>query len=188
MNRRSFIKSSLASASALTISTAAVAADGNGSTSKRGVHVPAGKDRFNNHLRLLSRTPLDGKVSAKDTNGGFYVFEHTDMGKGGPPRHLHHEQDEWFYAIKGEFAFEVGDEKFTLKPGDSMFAPRKVPHVWACVSEKPGTLLLAVQPAGTMEAFFKALAHFAQPPTNEEVNKVFEAHGMKVVGEPLKVE
>jgi hypothetical protein len=32
------------------------------------------------------------------------------MGKGGPPRHYHHEQDESFYVTKGEFAFEVGDE------------------------------------------------------------------------------
>jgi hypothetical protein len=39
---------------------------------------------------------------------GRYIFEHTNMGKGGPPRHLHYEQDEWFFAIKGDFAMEVG--------------------------------------------------------------------------------
>ena len=188
MDRRAFIKSTVASASALAIGTPADAAEDKGSTSKRGVHVPAGKDRFNDPIRLFDGVPLDGKVSAKDTSGGFYVFEHADMGKGGPPRHFHYEQDEWFYAIKGEFAFEIGDEKFTLKPGDSIFAPRKVPHVWACVSEKPGTLLLAVQPAGTAEAFFKALASFTQRPAKEEVEKLFEAHGMKVVGAPLKLE
>jgi mannose-6-phosphate isomerase-like protein (cupin superfamily) len=32
-------------------------------------------------------------------------------------------------VIQGEFAIEVGDEKFRVKPGDSLFAPRKVPHV-----------------------------------------------------------
>jgi mannose-6-phosphate isomerase-like protein (cupin superfamily) len=134
--------------------------------------------------------PLDGKVSAKDTNGSLYIFEHTDMGKGGPPRHVHSEQDEWFYVTRGEFKAEVGDEKFTLKPGDSLFAPRKVPHAWACVSEK-GTMLLAVQPAGTMEAFFRDLAKVGNrrmPPTKEEMAKVFKTHGMEVVGEPLKVE
>ena len=30
------------------------------------------------------------------------------MGKGGPPRHVHFEQDEWFYVIKGDYVFEVG--------------------------------------------------------------------------------
>ena len=188
MNRRSFIKSTVASASALAIGTAAGAADDKGGTSGRAVFVPAGKDRFGDHLRLLDGAPLDGKVSAKDTNGRLYVFEHKEMGKGGPPRHLHPEQDVWFYVVKGEFAFEVGDERFTLKASDSVFAPKKVPHVWACVSETPGTLLLAVQPAGTTEAFFKALANFSKRPAKEELEKLFEAHGMKVVGAPLKVD
>lgn len=87
------------------------------------------------------------------------------MSKGGPPRHFHYEQDEWFYAIDGEFAFEVGEEKFRLKPGDSLLAPRMIPHAWAYVGEKPGTLLLAVQPAGSLEEFFyEELRHDA--PTN----------------------
>jgi len=33
--------------------------------------------------------------------------------------------------MEGEFGFEVGDEKFTLHAGDSLFAPRIIPHVWA---------------------------------------------------------
>jgi hypothetical protein len=88
----------------------------------------------------------------------------------------------------GEFAFEVGDEKFRLKPGDSAFAPRTVPHVWACVSDKPGTLLAAVSPAGTFETFMRALTKLTKPPTPEELEKAFVTHGMKVVGPPLKVE
>ncbi|HUG36678.1 MAG TPA: cupin domain-containing protein, partial [Candidatus Limnocylindrales bacterium] len=47
--------------------------------------------------------------------------------------------------MKGEFALEVGEERFTLRPGDSVFAPRLIPHAWAHVGEGPGTLLLAVE-------------------------------------------
>jgi mannose-6-phosphate isomerase-like protein (cupin superfamily) len=128
--------------------------------------------------------PLQIKVSSDDTAGSFFVFEHADMGKGGPPRHFHYEQDEWFYALKGEFAFEVGDERFTLRPGDSLFAPRMVPHVWAHVGDEPGTLLLAVQPAGSLEAFFMENSAMNQPPTPEEAERSFAAHGMRVVGPP----
>jgi hypothetical protein len=60
------------------------------------------------------------------------------MGKGGPPRHFHYDQDEWFYAIKGNFAFEVGEERFTLGPGDALLAPRLVPHVWAYLEARRG--------------------------------------------------
>ncbi|MEO7966530.1 MAG: cupin domain-containing protein [Gemmatimonadaceae bacterium] len=131
--------------------------------------------------------PLQIKVSTNDTAGALFVFEHANMGRGGPPRHFHYEQDEWFYVIKGEFAFQVGDEQFTLHPGDSLFAPRMIPHVWAYVGDTPGTLLLGVQPAGSLEAFFLQSSEMTRPPTPEEAEQQFAAHGMKVVGPPLKI-
>jgi quercetin dioxygenase-like cupin family protein len=154
---------------------------------RRGIHVPAGTDRFKEEgLRTIGM--ISSKVSAQDTGGSLYVFENTDMGKGGPPRHLHHEQDEWFYAIKGEFLFEVGDDKFRLRPGDSLFAPRKVPHVWAYVGDGPGTMLFALSPAGTFETFIRGAAKLAKRRTPEEAEKAFAAHGMKIVGPPLQIE
>jgi uncharacterized cupin superfamily protein len=117
-----------------------------------------------------------------------FVFEHAEMGKGGPPRHFHYEQDEWFYVIKGEFAFEVGDKGFSLSPGDSLFAPRMVPHAWAYVGDSPGTLLLAVQPAGSFETFFHKSCEMTELPTPEEADRMFADHGMKVVGPPLDVD
>jgi hypothetical protein len=90
--------------------------------------------------------------------------------------------------VKGEFAFEVGDEAYKLTPGDSLFAPRMVPHVWAHVGDAPGTLLLGVQPAGSLEAFFREGCEMSAPPTPEEADRQFAAHGMKVVGPPLAVD
>lgn len=152
---------------------------------QRALHVPNGRNRFEEELMIWGVIPLQIKVSSSDTAGRLFVFEHADMGKGGPPRHFHYEQDEWFYAMKGEFAFEVGDERFTLRPGDSLFAPRMIPHAWAHVGDEPGTLLLAVQPAGSLEAFFMENSAMDRPPTPEEAERSFAAHGMKVVGPPL---
>ena len=152
-----------------------------------GVPVPAGQDRYReNGLKIWGLIPLTTKVSTRDSGGGVYIFEHTNMGKGGPPRHIHYEQDEWFYVTKGEFAMEVGDERFRLKPGDSMFAPRMIPHVWAQISNQ-GSLLTLLSPAGTFEEFIRDTARHSALPTPEEVEKAFAAHGMKVVGPPLKV-
>ena len=154
---------------------------------RRAVFVPNGKNRIDEVLMIWGVIPLQIKVSTKDTDGDLFVFEHADMSKGGPPRHFHYEQDEWFYAVKGEFLFEVGDERFTLRPGDSLFAPRMVPHVWAYVGDNPGTLLLAVQPAGSLEAFFMQSSKMTKPPTAEEADRQIAAHAMKVVGPPLDV-
>ncbi len=155
----------------------------------RGIHVPFGKDRHNeNELMIWGIIPLSIKVSTADTGGALFLFQHKDMGKGGPPRHVHHEQEEWFYAIEGEYRIEVGDERFLLRPGDSVLAPRKVPHVWAHISNHPGTLLTALTPAGTFETFIRDAARLATLPPPEEVARAFAAHGMTVVGPPLPIE
>ena len=160
---------------------------GGGARTRRAVYVPNGRNRFEKEMMIWGIIPLQIKVSTDDTAGDLFVFEHANMGKGGPPRHFHYEQDEWFHAVKGNFAFEVGEERFTLRPGDSLFAPRMVPHVWAHIGDNPGTLLLAVQPAGSLEAFFMRSSEMTRPPTPEEAEQQFAAHGMKVVGPPLNV-
>jgi len=150
------------------------------------VVVRAGHDRAETHLKLLGVTPFDIKVSTADSDGALFVLEHRDMDKGGPVRHLHFEQDEWFYPIKGQFLFEVGDETFRLQAGDSMFAPRRVPHRWACVSS-PGSIVIALQPAGTIEQFFKTIGALPSRPTPEKLTEIFAAHGMQTLGPPLDV-
>ena len=167
--------------------TKSVPVTGKGERTDKAVYVSNGKNRFQEELMIWGVIPLQIKVSGKDTGDSLFVFEHARMGKGGPPRHFHYEQDEWFYAREGEFAFEVGDEKFVLRPGDSLFAPRMIPHVWAYVGNKPGTLLLAIQPAGSLEEFFIKSCAMTRLPTQQEAEQLFAAHGMKVVGPPLTV-
>ena len=70
-------------------------------STQQGLYVPDGKDRSEEELKIWDVIPLQIKVSTDDTDGALFVFEHADMGKGGPPRHFHYEQNEWFYAIEG---------------------------------------------------------------------------------------
>ena len=108
------------------------------------------------------------------------------LAKGGPARHLHYDQDEWFYVLEGEFQFEVGAERFRLQPGDSLLAPRRVPHVWAFVGEARGRILVAFFPAGKMEAFFREVTKAnAMPPQDPGI---WRAHDMELLGPPLSVE
>src|SRR5438876_2968116 len=90
------------------------------------LRVAAGEDRFGEH-RGLGISSIDFKLSTQDSSG-LFILENTFHAKGGPARHLHYHQDEWFYALEGEFLVEVGDERIRLQPGDSLLAPRQVPH------------------------------------------------------------
>lgn len=59
------------------------------------IHVPNGQDRFGDRLIIKGVVSLDRKVTTQDTSGGMLICELKDVGKGGPPHHLHYEQDEW---------------------------------------------------------------------------------------------
>ena len=115
------------------------------------------------------------------------MFEAHWSLKGGPPLHVHQGEDEWFYVMEGEYVAQVGDERFTLTPGDSLLAPRGVPHTYAHLGKGHGRMLIAYQPAGDMEAFFLEMSRLTGTPSPDEVQRIFRAYGMEVVGPPLKV-
>jgi len=147
------------------------------------LRVLANEDQFGEH-RGLGVSAITFKVTPKDNNG-IFIIENTFHEKGGPAKHLHHDQDEWFYAVEGEFILEVGQEQFRLKPGDSVLAPRKIPHVWAYTGGGLGRMLIAFMPAGKMEAFFREVTKAnAMPPQDP---KLWRSHGMELLGPPLKV-
>jgi hypothetical protein len=59
-------------------------------------HVPAGGDRFRRKREVFGSRTIDLKVSTLDTNDALCIVEITYNLKGGPARHLHHEQEEWW--------------------------------------------------------------------------------------------
>ena len=135
----------------------------------------AGADRFGEQ-RGLGISTIAFKVTTPNP-GGLFILENTFLAKGGPARHLHYKQEEWFYLLEGEFLFELGAQRFRLHQGESLLAPRQVPHVWAFVGEGRGRILVAFFPAGKMEAFFREVTRAnAMPPQDPGL---WRAHGME---------
>lgn len=155
----------------------------------KGIKVENRKDRFNEEL-LIMGGQFDCKVSAKDTGGELCIYDTFRRAKGGPALHLHYRQDEWFFAMQGEFLIKVGNEQFHLKAGDSAFAPRNVPHTFAMISEGEGRMLVLFQPAGSIEDFFKGMSKLGTTIPNgreQALKNLFHTHGMEVLGPPLQV-
>lgn len=144
----------------------------------------AGDARFGVHTPYRGVNANDVKVSGKDTNGQLAVFEYIGAEQVGPVLHVHHNQDEIFSIVEGEYLFQVGDERFTVKAGDTVFAPKGVPHTWIQVSER-GRQVYMVQPAGQLEDLFLTLSALREPPTEELLQKLHQEHGMTVLGPPL---
>jgi len=154
----------------------------------QGFKVNAGEARYGTHYQMKGVTfnVLDIKISSKDTDGELAVFEQNGFTpKGGPPLHIHPYQDEYFYIVEGYYLFQVGEDKYEMKPGDTIFLPRNIQHAFVQLSEK-GKVIVSYMPAGKMEGFFKTTDSWNAPPTAGEIEKVFADHDMKVVGPPLK--
>ena len=79
---------------------------------------------------------------------------------------------------------------FNLKPGESLFAPRTIPHAFANISEGEARILVLLQPAGTIETFFKEASKLNRSDANFPVasRELQRQHGMEVVGPPLKID
>ncbi len=187
MQRRHFLLSTLVFTAATTM---AKASNFMLMSLKKGFNTRAGETRNGAHFTMkgVTANTLDLKIGSADTDGGLAVFE--QIGKspnGGPPLHIHPEQDEYFHVLEGNYRFQVGNEKFPATVGDTIFLPRGVPHAFIQLTDK-ARMLVTYVPAGDMEGFFSETAQWTALPTKEEVGRVFRAHGMEVVGPPLTVE
>jgi mannose-6-phosphate isomerase-like protein (cupin superfamily) len=94
------------------------------------------------------------KVTGTETAGRLFLMEHEQMKPGGPNLHLPLNQEEWFYVIEGEAAFQVGEQRLHLHAGESVLAPRQIPHTFSAVGPIPGRMLIGFCPAGKMEQYF----------------------------------
>ena len=160
-----------------------------GLRSGKGFKINAGEGRIHGHISLkgINSNIMDLKISGKDTNGDLAIFEQTSLSQGrGTPLHVHHLQDEVFYVVDGQYYFQVGDDKYHLNAGESIFLPRKVPHAWTQVSER-GKMIVTFQPAGKMEEFFVTMSGLKDNPTPEVIAGVFAENEMQIVGPPLKI-
>ena len=187
MNRNSFLSLFLAAGTFLVTPFSALAKISHHKRIGKGLKVDAGKDRSGKPISLFDGDTFYTKVATNDSDGDVYVFESTRVKEGGPSLHLHYDQDEFWYIVKGEFLFKVGDETFTAKTGDTVFGPRNVPHAFAKLGKGEARLLKFFQPAGKMEEMFKKISEGATRniTTDEEKGKFFEEYGLKRVGPPL---
>jgi quercetin dioxygenase-like cupin family protein len=68
------------------------------------------------------------KASREQTGGAIAVLEGTFRPGSGAPAHLHHQREETFYVLQGEFSFRLGTQALTATTGAFVFVPRNMPQ------------------------------------------------------------
>jgi quercetin dioxygenase-like cupin family protein len=123
-------------------------------------------------------------ISGLETDGTFALLESTGPAGDHTPLHVHHLDDEAFYVLDGQLTLWAGDEKHVLRAGDSVFAPRGIPHTLRVDSD--ARWLVTSTPAG-FEAFVRAVGTTTPPtslPAPDELARTAAQHGIEILGPP----
>jgi quercetin dioxygenase-like cupin family protein len=120
-------------------------------------------------------------ATGDDTNGKYALWEAIVLPQGGPPPHIHSREEEGFYVLEGEVAFQVGDRRLIATAGMFVNMPVGTLHAFKNESGKPARMLISVAPAGLEKMFFEigvavpAGASTAAPPSKEEIERLLAA-------------
>ena len=93
-------------------------------------------------------------VTGDESGGAYFSMLAVVPPQGGPPPHIHQNEDETFYVLDGSPTFRLGDERIVAGPGDFVNVPKGVLHCFRNLSDEPVRMILTFTPAG-IERFFE---------------------------------
>ncbi len=135
------------------------------------------------------------RVAWNQGTDGISVLEHHAPEGDSPPLHVHHTEDEVFHVLDGVLRLRVAEGERVLGAGETVLAPKGVPHTYRV--ESAGCRWLTVTAGRDFENFVRTMARPAWrpelpppsgPPTPEEaavLADVASRFGIEVVGPPL---
>jgi quercetin dioxygenase-like cupin family protein len=100
--------------------------------------------------------PMNIMLRAEQTGGAFAALVAEFAPGQGPPPHFHHDHEEYFFVLEGEFELTVGGKTVTAGPGSMVFVPRETVHAFKYVGSTRGKLLEWGTPGG-QERYFEAI-------------------------------
>lgn len=97
-------------------------------------------------------------VGKRQSGGIAGIFESVVPSGGGPPVHVHHNEDEVIHVIEGAYEFWLDGKTIHVPAGASIFLPRGAPHTFRVGNSAQGRNLTILTPGGMEEFFVEAAA------------------------------
>ena len=143
---------------------------------RAAMHVPPDEGRS---LHLSGDT-YTFKALGEDTGGSLVLLEARVPPLGGPPPHIHHAEDEFFWLLEGELEFLTNGRTFTANAGSFVYVPKGTTHCFKNMGTQTTRMLAAFTPAGIEGMFFEVgrpATEGSSParPDQEEIEKLLAA-------------
>ena len=182
MNRTDFLKSSILITTGVVLSPAVLASN-NSYPKGNPVFIAPNKGRE----YLLPNMKITAKLSDKEINGEFEIFEEiTDSGFG-TPLHTHKKQWEVIEVLEGKYKIKANEDIFIAEPGSIVIVPPETPHCFLNIHDNPSKLRFTLTPGLNFEGFLKEMSELQKMPDFKSLSMLLDKYGMELVGEPLNL-
>lgn len=125
-------------------------------------------------------------LSTEDSKGAMCIVDSTSPPESGPPRHIHHNEDETFVVLTGSCRVWIEGVEQIVHAGESVFIPRGKEHTFKVTDDRPCRHLVILTPGG-FEGFFAEMAasRFVIPDDMPSIEASAQRHNMSFTGPPL---
>ena len=128
-------------------------------------------------------------LSTRATGGAMSITEIVHGPLEGPPRHIHHNEDEVFVILSGGVEFWLDGQSFVRGPGETAVVPRGIPHTYRVCAEGPARFLCILTPGGFEGFFFEGARHGWEIPRDmAAVVESAKGYGLTFTGPPIGAE
>lgn len=126
-------------------------------------------------------------LGSDQTGGALSIVDVLSPLGSGPPRHVHHAEDEIFVILTGQCRFWLEGEEFLRGPGETAMVPRGLEHTFKVIGDQPCRHLVILTPGG-FENFFADMARgqFAIPADMPAIVDSATRHSLSFTGPPLE--
>ncbi|MGC1460842.1 MAG: cupin domain-containing protein [Terracidiphilus sp.] len=112
-------------------------------------------------------------ISGAMTEGRSLTLMEVSPPGGGPPPHMHQNEDETFHVVEGEYEFLVDGAWVRGLPGDTFHTNRGSVHTFRNSGQSTGRLLMFVVPAA-FEHFLEEISPLTIP---DDIPKLIDIAG-----------
>jgi mannose-6-phosphate isomerase-like protein (cupin superfamily) len=132
-------------------------------------------------------------LSGEQTGGEFSLIGATMPPGGDGGLHVHTREDESVHLLEGCLEATIGEETFTMRAGQTYFAPRNIPHrlkntgvvpARALLINTPGTFDRFVRMAGTPVSQDASTPRFPDPEQIQRLLRLAEEFGIRILAAP----
>lgn len=154
------------------------------------IDVDAGRE-----LRWFGNTLISFNLSSSAGADGISVIEHWMPFGEAPPLHVHHREDEIFHIIEGQMRFQVGERELIGRAGETVLAPKGIPHAFR-VESMLGARCLTIMRGADFETMARTASRpathpdlpVAMAPTPDMIDRLVRIcaeNQIDIVGPPL---